>query len=398
MAAEGSSHLESLPSVRIPAGGATTMDVLLVSDVVGPTPTGTLPQPTWKPTHADCVSAGVEHAPTSVVLRPTIKAVIIQAARAELSELVVKADDTMSTLRQRLADSDVLDDARVPLKGQGKGGRTERLNASTKPQPRRISYSVRGSDTLTLDGESVEMKLNYTAYRRVERNHVARRMPVGVFDLLVAVWLFARPWIDGVSCACPFTHVQLLLYYAAFNARMGQHRDNNNSKDFKHFHMGLASGGSESGNCVSHGQENSQAPNSWVAVFTTGTGEMVCTLRYPPKDNPYCNREDYIVNPAFTFPLGNGTLFLMSPADDLYFTHQADYAVHIEYKGDARVGGTALREAWVFRHLESLKPFFTLAKGNKAFPSMAIQSAEKERKKKRSDKAMRDRRARFKHA
>jgi hypothetical protein len=371
------------------------MDVLLVADVVGTKLTGPLQRPVWQPTRAECEAAGVEINPQSVVLKPNISAEIIASAREELSELVVRADDTRSSLIERLRSSEVLDDQRVPLKGKGTGGRTERLNATAKPQPRRVSYSVRGSDKFEMGGETVELRLNYTAYRRLERDHVARRMPVGVFDLLVAVWLCARPCMDGVSRTFPFTHVQLLLYYSAFNARIGQHRDNNNSRDFKLFWDGLRSGPSDTGNCVSHGQENSQTPGSWVAVFTTGTGEMMCSLRYPPKDDPYCNREYYIQHPSFTIPLGYGTLFLMSPMDDLYFTHQADFETHFAFEGDAHIGDSVLREAWVFRHLESFKPFFTQAKANKAYPSEDIRTAEKVRKKRRAQKALRGRQLSF---
>ena len=53
----------------------------------------------------------------------------------------------------------------------------------------------------------------------------------------------------------------------------------------------------------------------------------------------------------------------MSPTcmDDLYFTctHQADFETHLVFQGDAHIGDSVLWEAWVFRHLESFKAFFT---------------------------------------
>lgn len=390
VAVEGGYESKVIPGLVLPAGGATTMDVLLCARALMRTPSpAAYTRILWAPTPADAAAAGAEWTPDSVVLHVHIDAAVVKAARAELTELSVRPNDTMRSLVARLSSSSVLDDILVPWKGRGDGGRTERLNVSTKPQPRRISYSVRGSPPFRRDGVEVEMKLNYTAYRRHARHHIARRMPPGVFDLLLSVWLAARPYMYGVSADVPFTHVQLLLYYECMNGSMGQHRDNNNSADFKRFMEGVQKGGSDTGNCVSAGGENSQVPHSWVAVFTTGTGEMMCQLRFPPKEDRFCNREYYIARPCFCLQLGPGTLFLMAPRDDLYFTHEADFET--EWVGaagtDPAVGDSEVREAWVFRHLESLKPFHLEGAGNCAFADETIRTYETGLKKRKAKKA-----------
>jgi hypothetical protein len=387
---EGYYASKILPSINIPGGGATTMDVLLAAAHAAEAVSKS--EVLWAVSARQCHAAGCKFAAESKVVLPAISGPVIKAARSEIADLSVKPCDTVDSLLARLSSSSVLDDILAPLKGHGKGGRTERLNASTMSQPRRVSYSLRGSDTFEREGSEVEMKFNYTAYRVKPRHHVARRMPASVFDLALAVWLAARPIMgDCLSAEIPFTHVQLLLYYSAFHASIQQHRDNQSAKDFCAFMDGLTTGGGD-GHCASHGQENSQAANSWVAVYTTGSGEMVCTLRFPPKEDPMCNRGDYVAKPLFKLPLGPGTLFLMSPKDDLFFTHEAEFEVEFEVPADGAIGESVLREAWVFRHLGSVQCFHTQTGKNRRFVDEQILKAESVLGRKRAQKQANERR------
>lgn len=389
---EGSYASKTIPGYEIPAGGATTMDVILVPTLM---PACTASQVLWAPTPEECEAAGAIHHAESVLLLPSISAEVVAGARTELDGLGVRPDDTADSLRRKLSTSEVLDDAHVPLKSRGKGGRTERLNHSFMPQPRRISYSVRGSPVFWRGEAEVEMKLNYTAYMRVERDHVARRMTPGVYDFGLAVWLAARSRMDGVSAELPFTHVQVLWYYRSFKSRMGQHRDNNNVHDWRRFMDGLQDGCSRSGNCASHGQENSQEPGSWVAVMSMGTATMNCILRFPPIDNPYGSRQEYVAHPTFTVPLRPGTLFLFSPMDDLFFTHEAEFEAVLQDDIYSAEDDYGWREAWVWRHLGSLRCFHISVEKNRRFVDEEVLTAEKSRKVRRCKKAVADKKRRL---
>ena len=97
--------------------------------------------------------------------------------------------------------------------------------------------------------------------------------------------------------------------------------------------------------------------------------------------------------------LGPGTLFLMAPRDDLFFTHEAKFeVVFTEEDGSGCIGESVWREAWVFRSLASLKCFRvgTGPRANKVWEKAPeVQTEERERKRKRSKVAANDRRRLF---
>jgi hypothetical protein len=389
---EGSVKSAVLEGLSLPVGGVTTMDIMTAANLARHVPTVQSPR-RWSCSSADSAAAGAPATPTSVVINVSVPQHIVAAAREGFEHLEVRVDDTRASLLCRLAASTLLDDIQVPKKGRGKDGRTERLNASAKPQPRRASFSVLGSAPFVRSGRDVQMLFNYTSYRRAERNHVAKPMTPGMFDLGLHLWLVARAHMDGSFCAeTPWTHVQILWYYQVFGSKMAQHRDNSNARDFASYMAGRTTGPSVHGHCASHAQENSQAPNSWVAVFTLGTGVMTCKLRFAPHRDLECPRKEYIIHPSFCFPLGPGTMFLMSPIDDLCFTHEAEFEFSFCMDEMLGVGGSEWREAWVWRHLGSLQCFYTAIGANLMFPSEEIVGKERVRKKNRAKKRVAARR------
>jgi hypothetical protein len=137
---------------------------------------------------------------------------------------------------------------------------------------------------------------------------------------------------------------------------MSQHRDNSNKRDMTNLASGadLGEHGHPSGaNC-----ENSQMVGSSVMVYTHGTAPMVFTLAFRPAGAPLnMDRDLYTVHPRFQMELGNGTLSILDPVDDLLVTHGAkfdgDFDVHA-------VDGDPMwwRVGWAFRWLQAKHDFY----------------------------------------
>ena len=85
-------------------------------------------------------------------------------------------------------------------------------------------------------------------------------------------------------------------------------------------------------------------------------------------------------------------LLSMSPKDDLFFTHEAEFEVEFEVPADGAIGESVLREAWVFRHLGSLQCFHTQTGKNRRFVDEQILKAESVLGRKRTQKQANERR------
>ena len=355
---EGTVPSRVVTDLSIPRGGATLLEVMKVhrmlrsGQLMVP---GQRPHNLWSPTLEDCVQAGCLRRPTSALVVPHIPSDVMAAARSAVpSELQVRPTDTTQSLVARINACKFLDDMHWY---QTKRGRGVSVNASTMAQPRRASISVRGA----VGTEEEEYLYNYTAYGRPERDWRAHRMAPEIFDLGLKVWLEVFHYLpEGIARAMPFNHVQILYYYECFGGRMGQHRDNTNKRQMIRHIENLRDGKPSDGivgHCASHGGENSQIPMTGTVVYTLGDGEMVFRMRFPPADNLSVDRTEYTFEPKFTCKLGPGTAFVLDVWDDMFFTHEAEFELRVEPM--ASVGESTCREAWAFRHMESLKAFAT---------------------------------------
>jgi hypothetical protein len=123
---------------------------------------------------------------------------------------------------------------------------------------------------------------------------------------------------------------------------------------------------------------------------------MTLKLRFPPESNPECNRKEYTIHPKFIIPLGPGTIFILDPWDDLFFTHEAAFEAWLEQEKE--VGESEWREAFVFRHLQSLLPFHADPVHKHARVKTAdIVAMLKKRKAQSAKKATEDRRKALRH-
>lgn len=286
----------------------------------------------WGPICLRCSEhAGGTMPTSSVLLDPMIPDQVRAGALAVIPEEVLpRLGDTAQSLARRLAESTFLEDSHV-LKG-GKGPQRVRLNGTTYPQPRRLSWSVLveepegSSDGLCLQEEvsdSVTKLLNYTAHGREPSDWRSRVMPRPIYDLGVALWHAAYPILTDASRVCPPTACQLLLYYQLFKSQMRRHRDNYTSMQA----LGVVAGEVMASNVHegSHhgGDANSQTVGSYVLVYTEGDADMTFALSFPPDGDYTVLRDDYTIHPIFCVAMGAGTLLVFSPIDDLFFCHQA---------------------------------------------------------------------------
>ena len=380
MAVEGEYSSMVTPGLKLPLAGPTSMDVVTAAIVHALNGWRAVPSTVhWGMSAVEAIQAGALRTPNSVALVPDVPAELMAAVFAELpSELRPRCDDTVASLTQRLASSTYLDDANVAAGGRGTGGKTVRINATDYRMPRRRSCSVRGSPKAASDTRRM---YSYTAHRRPNHDLSAFPMTPAVFDLGTCCWLAARAAgrLSPVSEQAPFNHCQLLLYYTTFNAHMRQHRDNNNKRDFLKAAAALSDGEapepSANGNCVGIDGVNSQAPGSSVVVFAMGNVGMTFRLRFADKAHPHQNRDKYPVHASFSMRLGPGTMFILDPIDDLFYTHEAMFEVwDLDQQG--------WRVAFVFRNCITLLPFET--EGNCKLYEEPWQTVERVKRKKRA--------------
>ena len=344
----------------------------------------------WGPVSPEEASAcGALHGATSVllclVMNPVLQA-LVRAVRAVIPQDILPRDnDDAQTLAQRLASSDFLDDIHFPVGGHGRGGRTRRLNATTWPQPRRVTWSVP-----TTFGAN--WFFAYTQARRAPDDWRCRVMPFPVFELMMYLWQIARPYLGAVSGAAPPTAIQLCIYYVLFGCNMVRHRDNHNTADFARL-MGdpQAFDHHDQPEQTSQGHsptadQNSQVVGSDVLIWTDGNTPMSLTLSFPPQGDRCGSRSTYVIHPKFGVPCEFGTLFIFTPHDDLRFCHEA----HFREVDMQLCGSAGCRFAYVVRWLQSARQFQPEAKHAMVL-TPHLQKVAAERKKKRADKAKRER-------
>ena len=314
----------------------------------------------WGPlTRAQALVDGCDHESRSTLLRVELPYDVVRQASEHIpSALVPLKTDTRESLMARVASCVWLDQINVQYPAAAN------INSSTTSmEALRKSYSVVVEDKHVYDGEAggggdgkgeeVYTLFSYTQANRRPHDWRGTPMPWAVFELGLHCWRAAWPHLALESRRAPPTHVQVMVYHWLRKAKVGQHRDNSWVKEREQ----RASGEVHAPPTVA-GSENSQAQNSSVMVFTTGTAPMVFTLAFAEHGAPLdCPRDRYIIHPSFQMQLGHGTLSILDPIDDLFFTHGA------QFDGDYRVttidgDPTWWRLGWVFRWLGAEKDFY----------------------------------------
>ena len=126
------------------------------------------------------------------------------------------------------------------------------------------------------------------------------------------------------------------------------------------------------------GDANSQATGSNVLVWTEGDADMTFALSFFPDGRISASRDEYVMHPLYSVPLGSGTLLVFSPIDDLNFCHEAFFA------HDAH----GCRFAFVFRWLTAVRDFNPTTEAMKPGPELrdkAVRAAKAKARKRANE-------------
>ena len=301
----------------------------------------------WGPVRAEHArSVGALAAATSVLLKPTIAPEeLVQRLRALIpAEVLPRADDNAETLRARLSAARFFPPTWVLYRGNGKGGRYVELSTTTYSQPRRLQWAEPiEAEHVDADGDRVvRLPIYPHYYTRSRLDAQVRVPPPAVRELAAYAAKLAAPVLTPESRSKLPNACELCMYYTAFDSSMGRHRDNFVCAD-------LAQQLLLQDCSTLRLQRNTQQANTNVLIWTLGNAEMVLQLSFPPDASKVRDRSKYVLHPAFKVPCSNGTLFVFSPTDDLFFCHEAFF----EPVTLTSLGASGYRCAFVMRWLSN---------------------------------------------
>ena len=165
----------------------------------------------------------------SVMLRGCVDMALIESAMNHIPEDIYPVDKSVKKLVKQLSACEALDDIHVMEKGMSE--KIVRLNATSYPQPRRISWSVTLGDVYH-DGVErclVRDLFSYSQSYRPPSDWRARPMPTDVFNLGVHLWAVTYGHLSAISRVCPPTGCHVMIYHSQFGNKggcVGYHRDN----------------------------------------------------------------------------------------------------------------------------------------------------------------------------
>ena len=303
----------------------------------------------WGPVEsASARMAGALAAASSVLLKPTRTPMALIGRLHALipTDVLPRTDDTAETLRARIASSRFFHPTWILKHGHGRGRRYVELTTTAYPQPRRVQWvQPVAPEHVDGDGEKVVQCLVYPhLYTRSLLDRWVEVMPPAVEELVKYAVRMARPLLTPASRASTPNFCEMCVYYTAFGGKMGRHRDNFDVKDLAQY---LCTRDVS----ILTRQVNTQRANTNVLIWSLGTAPMVLQLSFPQHAGAARDRSRYMVHPAFSVPCGEGTLFVFSPTDDLFYCHEVFFdAATLEAHG-----ASAYRCAFVIRWLSPVK-------------------------------------------
>lgn len=260
-----------------------------------------------------------------------VKATIIPPALVDALRLARCKDTAAAAINMY---SDIFDDFHY-----GKQGRywktLIRINESTLPQPRRITYSVTiGDDYMSDKGETIRDLYLYGASGRPPADWRCRPIPPRVAELGERLWRKVWVHLSPPSRLCPPTGVQVLLYVSTFGSVIRPHKDNGLRKD--------------------DGRQTRTSTDKDLNSHIFGTSVIVLSLfdtmdfgLLVPKPGLtyHAGQREHIWSDNTTIPLDDQSIFVLDPKDDENFMHSARFPTGSE-PGKIRV---ALVFRWVSR-------------------------------------------------
>ena len=169
----------------------------------------------------------------------------------------------------------------------------------------------------------------------------------------------AGGYLSSGSTGAP-NAVQNMVYYTAFRGAAGRHRDNWCGDDLLDYLDGVdvfSAAQQQTADVSDPLRRRPGVANSDVLLCTCPSSNcpMDLQLSYPPPRCPRGERKTYKVHPRFKVELAGGTLFILSPRDDLLFCHEVTFSdLQVEFAGNQ-----GIRIAYVFRWLQMSGDFYT---------------------------------------
>jgi hypothetical protein len=120
-----------------------------------------------------------------------------------------------------------------------------------------------------------------------------------------------------------FTIHNRMLYSWIRGSHIRPHRDNSGwqvQQDFMYGQGAVDDAGSGI-SYIAGSEAPSQIPGSTVMVFSTGNAPMEISMRCIDPAEPKAGLKDYPLRVAGSFEAGDGTVYLLHPFDDIWWTH-----------------------------------------------------------------------------
>lgn len=143
--------------------------------------------PVWGPIAAeDAMAAGAHAAVSSVVIRPVVSRELLERLDLQFTEKIrPRSGDDARALAWRIENAAVFDNPRTLVAHSGTNrGRWRCVNATTMPQPRRVTFSDQLGEPYTDEtGDVVVDLLEYKHFYRHPRDQMCRPITADVAEL-----------------------------------------------------------------------------------------------------------------------------------------------------------------------------------------------------------------------
>ena len=169
---------------------------------------------------------------------------------------------------------------------------------------------------------------------------------------MLLIWRAVWPLLSGVSRRSPPNSCQQLNYtrVGERNMKMGGHRDNNDPKVIER----LVNGQQDPKWRTVRGRARVRVKRgSSVVVFTRCNKPMTLTFMYASLDGSITQEtKHYVTSPSYKMQLGDWTISVLDPIDDMLMLHSVDWA------DDVEASETDWRVAYVYRWLEEARDYY----------------------------------------
>ena len=183
-------------------------------------------------------------------------------------------------------------------------------------------------------GRSVVTMFTYACHEMPVTRWTSRVISKLHYALMLECWADAWPYLTKPCRQGPPNWVQVLLYNAKVDAKMGPHRDNYTKKAVSQMKMGKKPTVPSS----YAGVPNSHVEGANVLIYTMGNAPMRMWFAYPNPHYPVDQETTlYLELEGFSIKCGNGILTIVDALDDLLMQHRLTFGEgEIVVSGDGK--------------------------------------------------------------